>query len=626
MRTSLSRLLPTVFLIAACGDDPAGGGNAVLRIELAPEHATLEAIGEIVPMQARVLREDGGIVTGADPAWSSSNPRVATIDKSGLARATGDGETSVTATWSGVAGSTTLTVFQRVADFTFGTGPRDAVTGGSSGDVTVEVRDPLGSTVGRATGAVTLRIVPGSPGDLVGGPRTASLEQGRARFGAVRVTGEGDGYRLSAAWEDRTATSLPFDVGQGPDLVTLSHSAGGEHGLLVDGFSSGEFTNDHAVVGSGDTVAVGIFRSMPGGNDEVLVFSPGRRPAMVQGAPWTAGLDTVAVSLEQPIPLNITVWIVKGPLGTQSARALASIDTTLTIWTDQNAGLVFDSVEIVDATGDPDAAGLFDVTLCTSQAGLENGIGKRPGRINAYWVGTVDGGADRGRACPIGGDHVVMAERSGHELLSHEIGHLLSLGHTDAITDLFDQSNVMHSASNRRHYLTEGQVFRQQFDTNSMLNRLFGRSSGQARSCPQTGATALCPAIEVRLWADGAFPPNAGAAKAGPRAPSVATLPVEPHAVVERWLEIECEMDQNEGLGERMHDLGDVAVRELRAAFVDGPRAAFDDDADEWRRRALDGLAFMGTPSAADALAGLAQSAGGAWRAEIEARLRRAGR
>jgi hypothetical protein len=101
-------------------------------------------------------------------------------------------------------------------------------------------------------------------------------------------------------------------------------------------------------------------------------------------------------------------------------------------------------------------------------------------------------------------------------------------------------------------------------------------------------------------------------------------LPVGPRAVVERWLEIDCEMDQNEGLGTRMRGLGDDAVRELRAAFLDGPPAGAD--ADQWRRAALDGLAFMGTPAAGDALAAFAASAGGAWRAEIEARLRRIGR
>lgn len=624
MRRLLPLQLPVLLLIAACGDDPTGGGTAIARIELAPEAATLEAIGEIVPIQARIFRQDGTLVTNAEVVWSSSDTRVAIVDKSGLVRAAGDGQAAIGAAFGGISASTTVKVLQRIDGFGFGAGPSDAVNGGSSGDVTVAVLDPLGAAVARASGTVTLRILPGSPGDLVGGPRTATLGSGVAVFGDVRVSGEGEGYRLEASWQTRTATSNPFSVVAGPDLVALINSAGGEHGFLVDGFASGTFANDHGVVGAGDTVAIGIFRSMPGSNDEILAFGPGRRPAMLRPVPWTAGIDTVSVAFDDPIALNLTVWIVKGPFDTQSARARASVDTTRNIWSDQYAGLVFDSVEVINATGDPDAAGLFDVTLCESQSGLENRIGKRPGRINAYWVGTVDGGTDRGRACPIGGDHVVMAERSGHELLSHEIGHLLSLTHIDAFTDFFDQSNVMHSASNRRHYLTEGQVFRQQFDTNSAINRLFGLRSAEARHCPTGTVSALCPAVESRLWSDGHFPPNAGATRAAPATAATATLSVGPRAVVERWLEIDCEMDQNEGLGTRMRGLGDDAVRELRAAFLDGPPAGAD--ADQWRRAALDGLAFMGTPAAGDALAAFAASAGGAWRAEIEARLLRIGR
>ncbi|MGD8279361.1 MAG: Ig-like domain-containing protein, partial [Gemmatimonadota bacterium] len=363
--------LPHVLLLGlclsaptACDEDPASGGTAIARIDLAPEGASLEAIGEIVPMQALVYRGNGSLVTDAEVVWSSSDPRVATVDKSGLVRATGDGETGITAAFGGVHATTTLTVLQRVAGFGFGTGPSDAVTGGTSGDVTAEVKDPLGVPVARAGGAVTLRILPGSPGDLVGGPRTVALVQGVAVFTDVRVTGEGEGYRLEATWNGQAAASLAFSVVPGPDIVALSNSAGGEHGFLIDGFASGTFENDHSVVGSGDTVAVGIFRSMPGSNDEVLVFGPARRPAMLRPVPWTAGIDTVAVPLEEPIALDLTVWIVKGPFGSQSARAIASIDTTRNIWLDQYAGLVLDSVEIVDATGDPDAPTFFDVTLC----------------------------------------------------------------------------------------------------------------------------------------------------------------------------------------------------------------------------------------------------------------------
>ena len=45
---------------------------------------------------------------------------------------------------------------------------------------------------------------------------------------------------------------------------------------------------------------------------------------------------------------------------------------------------------------------------------------------------------------------------TGDELLSHEIGHALSLLHVNG-QPTFNQTNVMHNASNTRQFLTEGQ-------------------------------------------------------------------------------------------------------------------------------------------------------------------------
>lgn len=619
MRSRNLLLLPALLVLLACGEDPTGGdGSAVSRIEISPEAPLLEAIGAVVPMQARVIRRDGSVVAGAEIGWTSSDPGIAGIDKGGLVTAIADGQTVITAEYAKIAVSTTISVRQRVAGLRFGTGPRDGVVGGSHGDVTVIVHDPLGSAVASASGAATLSMVPGSPGMLAGGPRTVTLQSGQARFADVRVTGEGEGYRVEAVWGPYVATSLPFAVVPGLDVVRLENAPAGERGFLLDGFGSGRFLNDEAVRGSGETVPVGIFRSMPGGNDEILVFGPARRPAMLRPAPWTAGIDTLSVALEAPIALDVTLWIVKGPFDAQAARARAAMDTTAAIWTDQNAGLVFDSVEYVDATNDPDAARYFDLTLCNSQSGLESQIGKRAGRINVYYVGTVDGGSARGRACPIGGDHAIMAASSGHELLSHEIGHLLSLTHTDGIA-AFDQTNVMHSASDVRRYLTEGQSFRQQFDTNSVLNRLFGLRTGQARACPLATTDALCPAIETRIWADGAFPASTGADRPVPLVAAGAPgLPTAPRDVVERWIATDCEMDGNAGLSERVRELGDEGVREFVRAFMTGPSANVDG-----RRAALDGLTMLATPAATGALEALASQVTGDLRAEVLDRLQR---
>jgi hypothetical protein len=158
----------------------------------------------------------------------------------------------------------------------------------------------------------------------------------------------------------------------------------------------------------------------------------------------------------------------------------------------------------VDATADPDAPAFNDLVLCNQQSQMIANIGKRAGRINIYYVGTVDGGTDRGRACG-GADFTVMAERSGHELLAHEIGHLFGLGHVD--TDpAFDRTNVMHSASSSRRYLTEGQVFRSHYKAFGALRATYDRRTDAARNCADGASDRDCPALDRRLFDDGGFP------------------------------------------------------------------------------------------------------------------------
>ena len=74
---------------------------------------------------------------------------------------------------------------------------------------------------------------------------------------------------------------------------------------------------------------------------------------------------------------------------------------------------------------------------------------------------------------------------------------------------MFDMTNVMHSASNTRAYLTEGQVFRAHLRSASAINAVFGLRAGlPVRDCDRDTLTVGCPAIAKRIFADGAYPPN----------------------------------------------------------------------------------------------------------------------
>jgi hypothetical protein len=179
----------------------------------------------------------------------------------------------------------------------------------------------------------------------------------------------------------------------------------------------------------------------------------------------------------------------------------------------------------------------------------------------------VDGGTGRGRAC--GRDFIVMAERSGLELLSHEIGHSFSLGHGDN-DPLFDQSNVMHSASTRRQFLTEGQLFRSHYNSTSALRSVYGARTGPPRDCPDGIASPSCPRLARRLWADGIFPP-AGAAP-------TASQQVGAAAIVSRWLLSSCGVGDEAVTAAALQALGEPASDALLEAFDAPPDPAVERD------------------------------------------------
>jgi hypothetical protein len=229
--------------------------------------------------------------------------------------------------------------------------------------------------------------------------------------------------------------------------------------------------------------------------------------------------------------------------------------STAEIWDAERMGVEFGAVTVVNATADPDAASLLKTTECQQQPAAETLIGKTSGQINIYYVEGVDGGFDRGYTCP--GGATFMASLSKPDLLGHEIGHSFGLGHVDGLPT-FDQTNVMHSASNVRKYLTEGQVFRSHLDPLTALNKIYGVVPVETRSCPGQTVSGTCIGLETRLWADGPIPPGSPAAAPG----------------VSEWLETSCSVG-NADPDRPLVAMDPVLVESrLLAAFLKGPKGA----------------------------------------------------
>jgi hypothetical protein len=172
------------------------------------------------------------------------------------------------------------------------------------------------------------------------------------------------------------------------------------------------------------------------------------------------------------------------------------------LYDQERVGLQATTITIRDATNSPNAAA--HAAFTGDLTGLQRDIGESANQINVYWVQTVNGNA--GSAINYDGTpYVVIGAAANGGLLAHELGHAFVLSHIGPPN--FDQTNIMHPASNVRQFLTEGQAFLMQFHVSSMVNALFNARPTQPKfDC--TGPND-CPGMNRRIWADGPlFPPN----------------------------------------------------------------------------------------------------------------------
>jgi hypothetical protein len=301
-------------------------------------------------------------------------------------------------------------------------------------------------------------------------------------------------------------------VALGCDKVQVSGGDGQEDGLLVDGTASGTAkVYDRYTGGDGSSITVGNYDA---GGGDVVAFTVGHAPTINASVAWTSNADQINMAFDPKFRMKFQNWIVQGPFSSGMSHAINACIKTSQVWRDERQGTAFSAFGVTDATADPQAA-TYTAFDCTKIAGIKADIGFDATAINVYWVNTVDFGSGalstNGVTC---GGIVALGANVLDDLFSHEIGHTFDLQHTNTIPAFFDFTNVMHNASNNRSFLTEGQTFRAVTDASSSVNTLGGRT-GITRPCgPASGASTsttdpLCPAVQKRIWADGAaWPAN----------------------------------------------------------------------------------------------------------------------
>jgi hypothetical protein len=301
------------------------------------------------------------------------------------------------------------------------------------------------------------------------------------------------------------------------DKVALANTSGSENGILVNAQAGSGVLLDKAFTSTADTIKVGQLTASPGRN-EVIAFTRSRPVSIQSPAAWTSGTDTINLAFADEIEIAITIWILKGPFAAQSQAATNRCVDIVAMWNAERMGvkLADGGCDVRDATSNPEAQ-KYLAFQCSQRPDLQgpDAIPPVQGRINMYIVDTVQGvpsGTGNGNSCGTT-DFVALGSTGSAGLAAHELGHNFSLTHIDDLPE-FDEDNIMHSASDTRQYFTEGQLFRAHFARivpsdpylpSSALNTVYEvPRAGQIPNC----AIDPCPALEKRIWADGALAPN----------------------------------------------------------------------------------------------------------------------
>ena len=102
----------------ACGGDvtePPSDPSRPTTVTVSPATPELTALGETLQLRAEVRDQRGNTISGATVTWTSTRTSVATVSRSGLVTAVGNGTATIIATAGAISGTRMVTVAQQVS-------------------------------------------------------------------------------------------------------------------------------------------------------------------------------------------------------------------------------------------------------------------------------------------------------------------------------------------------------------------------------------------------------------------------------------------------------------------------------------------------------------------------------
>jgi Metallo-peptidase family M12B Reprolysin-like len=236
---------------------------------------------------------------------------------------------------------------------------------------------------------------------------------------------------------------------------------------------------------------------------EVAVFAQSNAMSLVDTAgKWTDQRgDTVEVPMRSPYDVPVNVFVMSGDLTTHDViqrqnEATADVSRATGIYDNEQCGIKF-SIGVIE-----DARRLFDdPDLLTDQCdgnvskfrAVDSDKTARQG-VNVFYL--IGQSGVLGQTCLDGNSAVILISQwSQSETLAHELGHALSLLHTNDVPGM-PADDLMMSPSMYPAALTTGQCFRANVNQISVLNSLSLRTE-PTRVCPDSSTDTQCPPLTI---------------------------------------------------------------------------------------------------------------------------------